>query len=326
MIWLLYALIVAQHLKAPFAFSAAEHLSAPHCAQFGLSTREDSSWRAVANTALQCQRACFTSSREGAGAGSLNLFSGAVSDGQPCRNFTFFTDTKLCYLSGSGSSQPEFSGLLAAVKLNGESGGPLSLSPNFFHVHGFPMLARARTSGLPFWIIVLLVRSLLGVRDREGRESLQRDGALIVVTSAVVVENETEEERWGQVCSRQEPQVLELPSFDDEGKMHLASGRYKVSEGSGVVHLKAPLECEIHADGATLILDAPLEIDCPVHFYGKLSIWASKTDLAPLIRVNTDAVVHETADLMFQGLREFKTHEAMGGLERQGKKSLEDYR
>ena len=29
----------------------------------------------------------------------------AVAPPRPCRNFTFFSDTKLCYLSGSGSSQ-----------------------------------------------------------------------------------------------------------------------------------------------------------------------------------------------------------------------------
>eukprot|EP00913_Durusdinium_trenchii_P031168 g29184.t2 len=62
-------------------FDASVKLSSPHCAQFGVSYHSSSSWRADASSALQCQRSC------------------AASD-QPCRNFTFHLDSKLCVLLG----------------------------------------------------------------------------------------------------------------------------------------------------------------------------------------------------------------------------------
>ncbi|CAK9049266.1 RNA exonuclease 1 (RNase H(70)) [Durusdinium trenchii] len=62
-------------------FDASVKLSSPHCAQFGVSYHSSSSWQADASSALQCQRSC------------------AASD-QPCRNFTFHLDSKLCVLLG----------------------------------------------------------------------------------------------------------------------------------------------------------------------------------------------------------------------------------
>lgn len=98
----LHVVLLVQLLQVSVStFSAAEKLSSPHCADFGVSVHDEHSWRAVANTALQCQKSCATSLDQQGDLATPGLFS-ALGEGQKCGNFTFYPKSKLCYLSPPG--------------------------------------------------------------------------------------------------------------------------------------------------------------------------------------------------------------------------------